>query len=154
MWEAAALLKRSKLNCIDFLQSHKLLILFKCLSVCFLMSSVQRYLEVWQQRESPNLDCQQWDWGQGRGSEPLGFSPAFTRAKGSQEGTILKHDPERARSFEDGPTPPWKCIYILAHLPRPDKTTDAKIKHFPDLRSQQRETEIPANHHVCLKLWL
>lgn len=36
--EWRALLKRPKLNCIDFLQSHKLLILFKRLSVCFLMS--------------------------------------------------------------------------------------------------------------------
>lgn len=40
------LLKRSKLNCIDFLQSHKLLILFKCLSVCFLMSSGEDTLEL------------------------------------------------------------------------------------------------------------
>jgi hypothetical protein len=43
--EHSALLKRPKLNCIDFLQSHKLLILFKCLSVCFLMSSSEDTLQ-------------------------------------------------------------------------------------------------------------
>lgn len=44
--ERRALLKRPKLNCIDFLQSPKLLILFKCLSVCFLMSSGEDTLQL------------------------------------------------------------------------------------------------------------
>lgn len=44
--ERRKLLKRPKLNCIDFLQSHKLLILFKRLSVCFLMSSGEDTLEL------------------------------------------------------------------------------------------------------------
>lgn len=43
--ERRTLLKRPKLNCIDFLQSHKLLILFKRLSVCFLMSSGEDTLQ-------------------------------------------------------------------------------------------------------------
>lgn len=47
------LLKRPKLNCIDFLQSHKLLILFKRLSVCFLMSSGEDTLELSRPENRP-----------------------------------------------------------------------------------------------------
>lgn len=71
--ERRALLKRPKLNCIDFLQSPKLLILFKSLSVCFLMSSGEDTLQL-----SCPVGCGEKGWGQSRGHVTSEPSPRVT----------------------------------------------------------------------------